>query len=142
MIDWLDNVLIPTNHKRLRECHRVVTEALEKQDIPVVPSCAGLYVWIDLRQYLDAQSFEAEKRLGDMIFENAAYINAGKVFSCSEPGWYRVVIADDPAKIKIGEIYEDDRIIHFIFMFSNDFQSSLIHCKSCVTFFLIQSCRQ
>ncbi|XP_028410612.1 1-aminocyclopropane-1-carboxylate synthase-like protein 1 [Dendronephthya gigantea] len=100
--DWLDKVLIPTNHKRLRECHRVITEALKKENIPVVPSCSGLFVWIDLRQYLDTQSFEAEKRLGDMMLENAVYINAGKVFCCCEPGWYRVVIADDPAKIKIG----------------------------------------
>ena len=49
-------------------------------------------------------SFEAEKRLADMLIENGSYINAGKVFSCCEPGWFRVVIASDPEMIKIGEL--------------------------------------
>ena len=100
--DWLENVLIPTNHKRLRECHRLVTDALEKANVPVVPSCSGLYVWIDLRKYLNPLSFEAEKNLAEMLIENGSYINAGKVFNCCEPGWFRVVIASDPEMIKIG----------------------------------------
>lgn len=69
-----------------------------------MPSCVGFFVWIDLRQYLDVQSFEAEERLRDRIFQNGAFINAGSAFNCREPGWYRVTIADDPARIKIGEI--------------------------------------
>ena len=106
--DWLDNVLIPTNHKRLRKCHSVVTDALEKANIPVVPSCSGLYVWIDLRKYLNPLSFEAEKNLADMFIENGSYINAGKVFMCCEPGWYRVVIASDPSMVKIGKFSSND----------------------------------
>ena len=100
--DWIDNVLIPTNHKRLRECHSLVTEALEKHDIPVVPSCSGLYLWIDLRKYLNPVSFEEEKRLANKLMDNGAYINAGGGFSCAEPGWYRIIFASDPAMIKIG----------------------------------------
>ncbi|CAB3999124.1 1-aminocyclopropane-1-carboxylate synthase 1 [Paramuricea clavata] len=100
--DWLDDVLIPTNHKRLLECHNVVTEVLERNDIPVVPGCSGLFVWIDLRKYLYPQTFEEEKRLADILLENGVYINAGRVFSCGEPGWYRVVVASDLAMIKIG----------------------------------------
>ena len=105
-IDWIDNVLIPTNHKRLRECHSLVTEALEKHNISFVPSCSGLYVWIDLRKYLNPVSFEEEKRLADKLMDNGAYINAGRVFSCAEPGWYRIIFASDPAMIKIGESFE------------------------------------
>ena len=102
-IDWLDNVLIPTNHKRLREIHTMVNDALKKEDIPVVPSCSGLYVWIDLRKYLTPPRFETEKRLADMLLENGCYINAGKVFSCVEPGWYRMVIGSDRDMVKLGE---------------------------------------
>jgi bifunctional pyridoxal-dependent enzyme with beta-cystathionase and maltose regulon repressor activities len=68
-----------------------------------VPGCSGLFVWIDLRKYLYPQTFEEEKRLADILLENGVYINAGHVFSCGEPGWYRVVVASDPAMIKIGK---------------------------------------
>ncbi|CAB3986754.1 1-aminocyclopropane-1-carboxylate synthase 1 [Paramuricea clavata] len=111
-IDWLDDVLIPTNHKRLRECHNVVTEVLERNDIPVLPGCSGLFVWIDLRKYLYTPTFEEEKRVADILLENGAYINAGRVFSCGEPGWYRVVFSSDLAMIKIGKYLSSNYLYH------------------------------
>lgn len=68
-----------------------------------MPSCSGLYVWIDLRMYLNPLTFEEEKRLADVLIANGVYINAGGQFSCGEPGWYRVVIACDPEIVRIGE---------------------------------------
>ena len=60
-------------------------------------------MWIDLRKYLNPVSFEEEKRLANKLMNNGAYINAGGVFSCAEPGWYRIIFASDPAMMEIGE---------------------------------------
>ncbi|XP_046860875.1 probable inactive 1-aminocyclopropane-1-carboxylate synthase-like protein 2 isoform X2 [Xenia sp. Carnegie-2017] len=106
--DWLDNVLIPTNIKRLRQCHAVVTTALKTLNIPMLPSCSGLYIWIDLREYLKPLTFEREKYVAELMMENGVYINAGSLFKCVEPGWFRVVFASDLGMIRkgIGRVLE------------------------------------
>ena len=84
----------------------MVTEVLKRNNIPWVPGCSGLYVWIDLRKYLNPATFEAEKLLADKLLENGVYINSGQIFVCGEPGWYRVIFASDTAMVKLGKINE------------------------------------
>ena len=50
LADWLDNVFIPTNHSRLRECHGMLCEFLERMKIPFLKRGSGLYVWADFRE--------------------------------------------------------------------------------------------
>ena len=102
-LEWLENTLIPASHKRLRECHGVITEGFQRIGVPIKESCSGLYVWVDLREFVRPLDFQNEKSLGDKLIDQGVYINPGYSFNCIEPGWFRIVIASDLEMLKLGE---------------------------------------
>ena len=48
--EWLDNIYIPTNQRRLQECYKIVSESLRGMRIPYVESESGFFVWVDFRR--------------------------------------------------------------------------------------------
>ncbi|NWT44948.1 1A1L1 protein, partial [Chroicocephalus maculipennis] len=97
--DWLDNVFLPTNKKRLKEAQNILVDGLANVGIPVLKSSGGLYVWADFRKFLKSQTFEAELELWQKLLDKKLLISPGKAFYCYEPGWFRLVFSDSVDKI-------------------------------------------
>ena len=92
--------MIPASHKRLRECHSVVTEGFQRIGVPIKGSCS---VWVDLREFVRPLDFQNEKSLGNKLIDQGVYINPGYLFNCIEPSWFRIVIATDLEILKLGK---------------------------------------
>ena len=45
---------------------------------------------------------EAEVTLWNKFFDAGVYITPGKAFHCTEPGWFRIVFAEEPSLLKLG----------------------------------------
>ena len=68
-----------------------ISDELAAHGIPFLAVEGGIVMWLDLRAFLGSASFEAERDLFDRIFEQGRVsISPGKVFHCSEPGWFRL----------------------------------------------------
>ncbi|EPY81527.1 1-aminocyclopropane-1-carboxylate synthase-like protein 2 [Camelus ferus] len=98
--EWIDNVYLPTNHSRLQEAHRFITNELKSSKIPFLSHGSGLYVWISLRKYLDPCTFEEELLLHRRFLDKKLILSCGKTFMCKEPGWFRLVFAATPLLLK------------------------------------------
>nr|AEY82446.1 1-aminocyclopropane-1-carboxylate synthase [Momordica charantia] len=92
--EFVENFLVE-NSKRLAERHSRFTRELEKMGITCLNSNAGLFVWMDLRQLLKEQSFEAEMELWRVIIDEVKLnVSPGSSFHVTEPGWFRVCFAN------------------------------------------------
>ena len=45
---------------------------------------------------------EAEIVLWNKFFDAGVHIAPGKGFHCAEPGWFRIVFAEEPSLLKLG----------------------------------------
>jgi aspartate/methionine/tyrosine aminotransferase len=81
----------PALRARLAHIHREVTGELSSKRIPYTTAQGGIVLWLDLRAFLSAQSFEGERHLCQEIFDRCKVnISPGAAFHCSEPGWFRL----------------------------------------------------
>ncbi|XP_031575333.1 probable inactive 1-aminocyclopropane-1-carboxylate synthase-like protein 2 [Actinia tenebrosa] len=100
-LDWVDRVYVPASHKRLRESNKIVCEFLQKADIPHLECKAGFFLWADFRKFLKSQTFEDEWELFEYFMDNKLYISPSVAFTCNEPGWFRIIFAEDPKILQI-----------------------------------------
>ena len=100
--DWLEKVYLPTNKKRLGEAHDYVVKELKKICIEAFESVAGLYVWIDLREYVKPLSKAGELALMDKFLTGGIYITPGVAFQAPEYGWFRIIFSKNEHDMKLG----------------------------------------
>ncbi|KAK6491124.1 1-aminocyclopropane-1-carboxylate synthase-like protein 1 [Huso huso] len=100
--EWINNTFLPANRRRLLKSRSILVNGLQKLNIPVLKSSAGLFVWADFRKFLKTQTFEAEMDLWWKLIHEKVYISPGQAFYCSEPGWFRLVFSDTVNKIQLG----------------------------------------
>ncbi|MEQ2220491.1 hypothetical protein ILYODFUR_006062, partial [Ilyodon furcidens] len=100
--DWIDNVFLPENRRRLKSAHSLLTRELRSIGIPFLDRPAALYVWADLRKYLSESSFEEELSLWRCFLRHKVLLSCGQAFSCSIPGWFRIVFADQQPHLQLG----------------------------------------
>ncbi|KAH0499946.1 putative inactive 1-aminocyclopropane-1-carboxylate synthase-like protein 2 [Microtus ochrogaster] len=101
--EWINQLYLPTNHSRLRRAYLYVTKRLEKLKVPFFNGGSGLYVWINLRAYLSPCTFEQEQILCQCFQDNKLLLSRGRSYMCKEPGWFRLVFAEDQLQLKVGE---------------------------------------
>lgn len=78
---------------RLTESYLIVTRALKKLNIPYHPSRGSLFVWMDLSEFLEEKSSEAEEKLWLEIYQKSGIlVTPTNGFGHSEKGWYRIVM--------------------------------------------------
>jgi aspartate/methionine/tyrosine aminotransferase len=88
------------HRKRVGHSCAQAMSVLEASGIPFVPAQAGFSLWIDLRHWLSAPSFEAEAALWRTIFETTRVsILPGAAFASPEPGWFRLCHTMEPATV-------------------------------------------
>uniref|UniRef100_A0A8C9Q649 Aminotransferase class I/classII large domain-containing protein n=1 Tax=Spermophilus dauricus TaxID=99837 RepID=A0A8C9Q649_SPEDA len=101
--EWIDTVYLPANHSRLRTAHKYVTKKLRALKIPFVNHGCGLYVWVNLQSYLKPCTFEEERALHRRFLDNKLMLSRGKSYMCKEPGWFRIIFAENHVPLKLGE---------------------------------------
>jgi len=88
-------MFLEESRKRLARRHRVFTLGLSIVGIHCLRSNGGLFVWMDLRHLIKDPTVEAELTLWRVIVNEVKInVSPGSSFHCSEPGWFRVCIAN------------------------------------------------
>jgi len=83
---------IEQNKKQITRSYQWVVVALKLLDVPFIPSRGGIFVWIDLSSYLDADSDEAETALWMNIYkQTGVLLTPGLEFKHSKKGLFRMV---------------------------------------------------
>lgn len=83
------------NQKRLKKRHERLVLGLKKAGIKCLESNSGLFCWVDMRDLLSANNFDAEMELWKKIVYNVGLnISPGSSCHCTEPGWFRVCFAN------------------------------------------------
>ncbi|XP_072448334.1 1-aminocyclopropane-1-carboxylate synthase-like protein 1 isoform X1 [Chiloscyllium punctatum] len=100
--DWISQVFLPTNRARLKTAHKCVANELRAMGIPFLNRHAGLYIWADFRKYLKNPTFEEEEKLLKRFVKNKILLINGRSFGCCEPGWFRIVFADETYRLQLG----------------------------------------
>ncbi|XP_069385378.1 1-aminocyclopropane-1-carboxylate synthase-like protein 1 isoform X3 [Paralichthys olivaceus] len=100
--EWIDEEFLPANRSRLKAAHSYVTGELKSLSIPYLDRPATLYIWADLRKYLRESSFEEELSMWRSFLRHKLVLSCGQAFSCSLPGWFRIVFADQHNHLQLG----------------------------------------
>ncbi|KAK2631796.1 hypothetical protein EUGRSUZ_L02435 [Eucalyptus grandis] len=80
---------------RLATRHKDFTDGLRQVGIKCLNSNAGLFLWMDLKGFLRESTVEAETALWRVIINDVKLnVSPGSSFHCSEPGWFRICIAN------------------------------------------------
>jgi aspartate/methionine/tyrosine aminotransferase len=83
---------IDTNQKLLTEAYVTVVTALKKIDVPYVPSRGSLFIWLDLSEFIENNSQEAENTLWLDIYKmTGILLTPGEGFGHSKKGLFRMV---------------------------------------------------
>ncbi|GLU15985.1 hypothetical protein SLE2022_324360 [Rubroshorea leprosula] len=88
---------IKENQKRLKKRKEMFVSELKKAGIECFRGNAGLFCWVDMRNFLSSSTFEAEEELQKkMLYSARLNVSPGSSCHCSEPGWFRVCFANMP----------------------------------------------
>ncbi|XP_078805024.1 1-aminocyclopropane-1-carboxylate synthase-like protein 1 isoform X3 [Oryzias latipes] len=104
--EWISKEFLPKNRQRLKAAHTYLTGELSSMGIPFLDSSAALYVWADFRKYLRESSFEEELALWRRFLKHKVLLSCGQAFSCSTPGWFRIVFAAQQHHLQLGQFVE------------------------------------
>ncbi|XP_061678495.1 1-aminocyclopropane-1-carboxylate synthase-like protein 1 isoform X3 [Syngnathoides biaculeatus] len=100
--EWISKKFLPENRRRLKAAHRYLTDELQTMDIHYLDRPAALYVWADFRKFLRAPSFEEELCMWRCFLKHKVVLSCGQAFSCSTPGWFRIVFANQQHHLQLG----------------------------------------
>ena len=96
------------NRKRLTESYAVVVGYLKRLGIPYVPSRGSLFVWIDLSEFMNHDSKDAELELWQDLFRaTGVLLTPGIGFGHTKRGLFRVVypcVSIEELKVAMGRI--------------------------------------
>ncbi|KAM4618451.1 1-aminocyclopropane-1-carboxylate synthase-like protein 1 isoform 2-T2 [Polymixia lowei] len=100
--DWISEEFLPENRRRVQAAHSYLTAQLRSMGIPYLHRPACFYVWADLRKYLRESSFAGELSLWRCFIRHKVVLSCGQAFSCSTPGWFRLVFTDQLHRLELG----------------------------------------
>lgn len=88
---FIDNY-IKTHKLLLNTSYKLVVEALNKINVPFVPSRGSLFVWTDLSRFLKEDSDEGQEQLWIYIYNNTGILlTPGAGFNHQKKGLFRIV---------------------------------------------------
>jgi 1-aminocyclopropane-1-carboxylate synthase len=98
-VSWC-KTFIADNQSMLLRLYSNVTALLSEAGIPFVAATAGMFVWVDLREFLDEPgTWEAEERLTAHLFDSLKILlTPGHACHAIAPGYYRCCFAWMPAE--------------------------------------------
>lgn len=93
---WVDGYL-DAMRSRLGASYRAVSGALDQIGVAHTPASAGFFVFADFREFLEAPTWEAERRLWREILDGAdVNVTPGSACRSPEPGFARICFAAEP----------------------------------------------
>uniref|UniRef100_A0A8C4GNA4 Aminotransferase class I/classII large domain-containing protein n=1 Tax=Dicentrarchus labrax TaxID=13489 RepID=A0A8C4GNA4_DICLA len=116
--EWISKEFLPENRCRLKAAHSYLTGELHDMGVPYLDRPAALYVWADLRKYLKESSFEEELSMWRCFLRHKVVLSCGQAFSCSTPGWFRIIFADQQHHLQLGKSECYVRTLHTFELFS------------------------
>lgn len=88
---------ITTNKKLLTANYATAVTALKKLNIPYVPARGSLFVWLDLSEFLDENTQEAESKFWMELYEKTGVLlTPGDGFGHTKHGQFRLVYSYVP----------------------------------------------
>uniref|UniRef100_A0A669E7S4 1-aminocyclopropane-1-carboxylate synthase-like protein 1 n=1 Tax=Oreochromis niloticus TaxID=8128 RepID=A0A669E7S4_ORENI len=109
--EWINEEFLPENRRRLKAACSYMTGELLSMGIPFLDRPATLYVWADLRKYLQESSFEEELSLWKCFLRHKVLLSCGQAFCCSVPGWFRIVFADQQHHLQLGQYQQHSQCL-------------------------------
>ncbi|KAJ8252642.1 hypothetical protein COCON_G00219540 [Conger conger] len=100
--DWVSREFLPQNRARMEAAHRYISGELRSLGIPFLNRPACFFIWADLRKVLSEQSFPAERKLWRCFLHHKILVSPGEAFSCSTPGWFRIIFTDQEDRLRLG----------------------------------------
>lgn len=107
--EWMDGFLKRSRHALARR-NVLTRKLLDEAGIEYYRGAnAGFFLWVDLRPFLPnsiltegEEDWTREEALTDMLLDNKLFITTGQTLSAEEPGWYRIIFAQDESIIREG----------------------------------------
>ena len=109
--EWMEEFL-ERSRKRLAQNSRMVKMLLDKEGIKYYKgSNAGLFLWINLFPPISQNNFAKdcfrngwsyEDTMTGALINNGVYLTSGKEMNAEEPGWYRLIFAQDEKVVREG----------------------------------------
>lgn len=97
--------MIQENRRLLTKSYLLVTQTLRKVNIPFTPAYGSLFVWINMRTYLNENSAQAELALWQDIFEKTGILFTPSLgFGQQDFGYFRIVytvVSGDALKVAL-----------------------------------------
>ena len=101
---WVDVFLADTNRK-LKDSYDAISNALIDSAISFTPAHAGMFVWLDLREFMRDKSWKAENDLFDFIYKECKVVlTPGQACHAGEPGYARMCFAAVPMQAALEAI--------------------------------------
>ncbi|KAI5626922.1 1-aminocyclopropane-1-carboxylate synthase-like protein 1 isoform X1, partial [Silurus asotus] len=100
--DWINNVFLSENRRRLQEAHQYISTQLTKLRIPYLHRGAGFFIWANFSKYLKERTFAEELHLWRCFLKHRVLLSCGQAFNCSSPGWFRIVFSDQHQRLQLG----------------------------------------
>ncbi|GAB4823287.1 hypothetical protein N2152v2_010333 [Parachlorella kessleri] len=86
--------LLETSYDILAGKRLAHTRALSEAAIPFLPAVGGMFVWVDLRQWLPSPTWEGEEQLwSDLCNKSKVMFTPGQPCHAQEPGFFRLCFA-------------------------------------------------
>jgi aspartate/methionine/tyrosine aminotransferase len=102
--EWV-NAFVATMQSRLTASYTATTAALGAAGISYVPADAGMFVLLDMREFLSEPTWDAEHELWHTIFDKAnVNLTPGSACHIGEPGFMRLCFAVSPADTVVAAI--------------------------------------
>ncbi|CAD5223650.1 unnamed protein product [Bursaphelenchus okinawaensis] len=98
---WIQKFHV-TKNQRLEENRKFACKKLEDYGIQYLPTDSGLFLFIDFREYIKDDTFEAENVLWKRFTRSGVYMNPGSFMGSVEPGWFRLVISCARSELEEG----------------------------------------
>ncbi|XP_007228200.3 1-aminocyclopropane-1-carboxylate synthase-like protein 1 [Astyanax mexicanus] len=100
--EWMNETFYPENIRRLKEAHQYVASELKKLGIPYLHRGSGFYIWADFSKYLKERTFVEELCMWRCFLKHRVLLSCGQAFSCSSPGWFRIIFSDQRHRLQPG----------------------------------------
>ncbi|KAJ5604114.1 PLP-dependent transferase [Penicillium hordei] len=104
---FIDDVYLPTLRRRIRATKSVAESFLSDVHIPYTPSCAGFFLWVDLRRWIchfpatDDQE-TPEIQLAHHLIQHRVFLQPTKAFVTKQQGHFRFSYSRDQPVLQEG----------------------------------------
>ncbi|ELK27616.1 1-aminocyclopropane-1-carboxylate synthase-like protein 2 [Myotis davidii] len=82
----------------MQVAHRYITNKLKTMKVHFLSRGSGLYIWVNLKEYLDPCTFEEEQLLYRRFLENNLLLAPSW---CKETGWFRLTFTNKSFCLKV-----------------------------------------